>query len=63
MLQLQASKLVKRKNKAKQDKNSNIPQQDPNLNMSAGNEENICLKVAIISRLFPDVSFTWINVK
>ncbi|KAK3570858.1 hypothetical protein QTP86_029193, partial [Hemibagrus guttatus] len=45
MLQLQASKLVKRKNKAKQDKNSNIPQEDPNLNMSVGNEENICLKI------------------
>ncbi|MCI4379456.1 hypothetical protein PGIGA_G00228450 [Pangasianodon gigas] len=45
MLQLQASKLVNRKNKAKQDKNSKIPQQDPNLNMSIVNEENICLKI------------------
>lgn len=46
MLQLQASKLVNRKDKAKQDKNSNIPQQDPNLNIK---EKNICLKVEIIS--------------
>ncbi|XP_060779092.1 ATP-binding cassette sub-family C member 8 [Neoarius graeffei] len=45
MLQLQASKLVNRKNKAKQDKKSKIPQQDPNLNMSVVNEENICLKI------------------
>lgn len=49
MLQLQASKLVNRKNKAKQEKNSKIPQQNPNLNMSVVNEENICLKVEIIS--------------
>lgn len=47
MLQLQASKLVNRKNKAKQDKNSNIPQQNPNLDMSNVKEENICFKVAI----------------
>ncbi|XP_046719910.1 ATP-binding cassette sub-family C member 8 isoform X2 [Silurus meridionalis] len=45
MLQLQASKLVHRKNKGKQDKNSNITQQDPNLNMSTLKEENICLKI------------------
>ncbi|KAK2848336.1 hypothetical protein Q7C36_010018 [Tachysurus vachellii] len=45
VLQLQASKLVNRKNKAKQDKNSNIPPQDPNLSVSIGNEENICLKI------------------
>ncbi|XP_047010564.1 ATP-binding cassette sub-family C member 8 [Ictalurus punctatus] len=45
MLQLQASKLVNRKNKAKQDKNSKLPQQDLNLNMSVVNEENICLKI------------------
>ncbi|XP_058243562.1 ATP-binding cassette sub-family C member 8 [Hemibagrus wyckioides] len=54
MLQLQASKLVKRKNKAKQDKNSNIPQQDPNPNMSVGNEENICLKIV-------NGYFTWMQ--
>lgn len=57
MLQLQASKLVKRKNKAKQDKNSNIPQQAPNLNMSNIKEENICLKVEIILRLIPARAF------
>ncbi|GAA6070823.1 ATP-binding cassette sub-family C member 8, partial [Tachysurus ichikawai] len=45
VLQLQASKLVNRKNKAKQDKNSNIPAQDPNPSVSIGNEENICLKI------------------
>ncbi|MCJ8733573.1 hypothetical protein PDJAM_G00225100 [Pangasius djambal] len=45
MLQLQASQLVNRKNKAKQDKNSKIPQQDPNQNMSIANEDNICLKI------------------
>lgn len=48
MLQLHAAKLVNRKNKAKQDKNSNIPQQNPNLDMSNVKEENICLKVAVI---------------
>lgn len=65
MLQLQASKLVNRKNKAKQDKNSKLPQQDLNLNMSVVNEENICLKVEIVSKSFPAraVGFIRINVK
>lgn len=65
MLQLQASKLVNRKNKAKEDKNRNIPQPDPNLNVSTIKEENICLKVTIILRLFPAraVDFTRINAK
>lgn len=59
MLQLQASKLVNRKNKARQDKNSKIPQQDPNLNLNMSNikEENICLKVEIFSRLIPARAF------
>lgn len=45
MLQLQASKMVNRKSKAKQDENSNLPQQDQELSASAAKEENICLKV------------------
>uniref|UniRef100_A0A3B1INS5 ATP binding cassette subfamily C member 8 n=1 Tax=Astyanax mexicanus TaxID=7994 RepID=A0A3B1INS5_ASTMX len=44
MLQLQASRLVNRKNKAKQDENSNLTQQDQDLNSSA-REENICIRI------------------
>ncbi|XP_017558268.2 ATP-binding cassette sub-family C member 8 isoform X2 [Pygocentrus nattereri] len=45
MLQLQASKLVNRKNKAKQDENSNLPQQDQELSAFAAKDENICIKI------------------
>lgn len=63
MLQLQASKLVNRKNKSNQDKNSNIPQQNPDLDVSNAKEENICLKVAVIPSAVFDDGFTQINAK
>ncbi|XP_066540491.1 ATP-binding cassette sub-family C member 8 [Hoplias malabaricus] len=44
MLQLEASKLVHRKNKSKQDENSNLPQQDQELGAMA-KEDNICIKI------------------
>ncbi|KAM9480711.1 ATP-binding cassette sub-family C member 8 [Clarias gariepinus] len=44
MLQLQASKLVNRKNKAKQDKNSHV-QRDLSLDLANVREEDICFKI------------------
>uniref|UniRef100_A0AAR2KGZ3 ATP-binding cassette, sub-family C (CFTR/MRP), member 8b n=1 Tax=Pygocentrus nattereri TaxID=42514 RepID=A0AAR2KGZ3_PYGNA len=37
--------LVNRKNKAKQDENSNLPQQDQELSAFAAKDENICIKI------------------
>lgn len=50
MLQLHASKLVNRKNKAKDD-DTNLPLHDSGLNIYGIKDQNICLKVEYLSKL------------